>query len=134
MKTRLNIRRWIKFNAVGTMGSIVQLNVLWILVHVFGMEYLLATAIAVEIALMHNFAWHQAWTWKGAPRRGWFGRFVRFQAANGALSIVSNTVLTFVFKEYLGAPVLIANAAAIAVMALVNFWLAASWVFRNVAS
>jgi len=127
-------RRWIKFNTVGMMGSGVQLIALWILVRLFGIEYLIATAIAVEIALTHNFAWHQAWTWKGLPRRGWFGRFLRFQAANGALSIASNTLLTFLFREYLGAPVIIANASAIAVMALVNFWLANSWVFPNEAS
>jgi putative flippase GtrA len=128
------IRRWIKFNAVGMMGGLVQLAALWVLVHAAGLEYLIATAIAVEIALLHNFVWHQRWTWKGLPRRGWFARFVRFQAASGTLSIVSNTALTFVFKEYAGAPVLVANAGAMAVMALVNFWLASSWVFRDTAS
>ncbi len=32
-----------------------------------GPHYLVATALAVEMAVLHNFFWHRRWTW--ADRR-----------------------------------------------------------------
>ena len=55
--------RWLKFNAVGALGMIVQLGSLGLLIHVLGMHYMLATALAVEAAVLHNFLWHRRWTW-----------------------------------------------------------------------
>ena len=51
--------RWLKFNAVGVLGAGVQLCVLAAL-HRWGVHYLLATALAVESAVLHNYLWHRA--------------------------------------------------------------------------
>jgi putative flippase GtrA len=58
--------RWLKFNLVGTLGFAVQLGCLKLLLH-FQMNYLAATALAVEIAVLHNFVWHERFTWKDRP-------------------------------------------------------------------
>ena len=55
----------------------------------------------------------------------------RFHAANGVVSIVSNVVLTYFYKEVAGLPLLAANMAAIVTAALLNFWIAQAWVFRG---
>ena len=62
------MRFW-RFNAVGVLGFAVQLAVLALLVH-GGVHYLAATAIAVEAAILHNFLWHERWTWADRPGRG----------------------------------------------------------------
>jgi putative flippase GtrA len=62
-------RVWLKFNTVGLIGIGVQLFVLALLKSGLGMNYLLATTIAVEIAVIHNFIWHERWTWSGGPGR-----------------------------------------------------------------
>ena len=54
--------RWLKFNAVGALGMAVQLGSLGFFVRVLGLHYLLATALAVEVAVLHNFIWHRRWT------------------------------------------------------------------------
>jgi putative flippase GtrA len=51
--------RWLKFNAVGGVGINVQLAVLLVLNSGFHMSYLPATAFAVEMAVLHNFLWHE---------------------------------------------------------------------------
>jgi putative flippase GtrA len=125
--------RWIKFNVVGLLGVAVQLVILSLLVR-RGMHYLLATAIAVEAAVLHNYAWHVRWTWLDRPGRASRGSFLRFHVANGLVSIASNLVLMRVFTGGLGMAVLVANPIAIAITSILNFMLGDRWVFRQPAS
>jgi putative flippase GtrA len=46
--------RWLKFNIVGVMGAAVQFALVAFLVRVVSMHYLLATALSVEAAILHN--------------------------------------------------------------------------------
>ena len=55
-------RRWLVFNSVGAMGIAVQMSVLLVLTFRFKLGYLLATGLAVEAAVLHNFFWHDRWT------------------------------------------------------------------------
>lgn len=123
--------RWWKFNAVGIGGVVVQLGALSLFVNVGGIPYLPATALAVEIALLHNFVWHEAWTWPGLAAQDRWRRLRRFHLANGLVSILSNTLFTWCFKERLGWPLVPANLAAIAVTSVLNFALAHWWVFEG---
>ena len=52
------LRRWLKFNAVGAIGIVVQLAALAVLKGLLRLPYLTATALAVETAVLHNFVWH----------------------------------------------------------------------------
>lgn len=125
------MKRWLKFNAVGIAGAGVQLATLWLLAHVLGMQYVIATALAVETAVLHNFGWHEAWTWREMPPEGRWRRLLRFHIANGFVSITSNAVFTSGFKEGLGLPLLAANICAMLVTSLLNFALVKMWVFRE---
>jgi putative flippase GtrA len=125
------LTRWFRFNAVGMAGVAAQLGMLWVCTRFLGMQYVAATAVAVEVALLHNFAWHEAWTWRGMPAAGRWRRLARFHLANGLVSIVSNTLLTFLFKQNLGLPLPLSNLLAIAGTALSNFALANAFVFRE---
>ena len=54
--------RWDKFSAVGGIGIGVQLAALTIFRSWLKLEYLLATGLTVEIAVIHNFLWHERFT------------------------------------------------------------------------
>ena len=125
------IQQFVRFNAVGILGVAVQLAVLRFCTQGLGVQYVTATVVAVEIALLHNFCWHEVWIWKSLPWQGWPVRLVRFQLGNGVISIASNAALTFAFHEFMGLPVLAANLAAILISALLNFRVARFWVFRG---
>src|SRR5260370_17047076 len=59
---------WIKFNIVGVVGFALQSCVLFVLTHTtLHVTYLVATALAVELTVLHNFVWHQRWTWRDRP-------------------------------------------------------------------
>ena len=99
--------RWIKFNVVGILGAGVQLAVLTLLVKL-GLNYLVATVVAVETALLHNYVWHVRWTWK-ERRESRLAALWRFQCSNGLVSILSNVVLMRVFTGWAGWPAAPAN-------------------------
>jgi putative flippase GtrA len=125
------MKRWIAFNSVGALGIAVQLGILWMLSIGFGLNYLLATGLAVEAAVLHNFLWHRHWTWSDRAHSGsWFRRLVLFHFTNGALSLAGNMVLTQLFVERLHFTYLNGNAMAIALCSIFTFIAGDRFVFR----
>ena len=126
--------RWLKFNLVGAIGFGVQLAVLALLVGGLRMNYLLATALAVEVAVLHNFVWHELYTWRDRTRQapgGTLGRLLRFNLTTGTLSVVGNLVIMRVLVGRLGMNYLAANVLTILACSLANF-AASHWlVFRG---
>lgn len=133
MTRRATAWHWVKFNLVGAIGIGVQLAVLAALNRALG-NYVLATAIAVEFTVLHNFLWHERFTWADRAGLSWresLLRLVKFNLSNGAVSVLGNIVLMRCFVGGLGLPVLVANLLAIAVCGLVNFLLGDRFVFRR---
>jgi putative flippase GtrA len=53
------VKHCLRFYTVGAAGVVVQLAALALLKSGFGLGVLPATAIAVEMAVLHNFFWHE---------------------------------------------------------------------------
>ena len=124
--------RWWKFNFVGMIGIGVQFAALFLLRGVLGFDYLFATAVAVEAAVVHNFIWHEQFTWSDrvrSSRRHSVLRFVRFNLTNGAVSILGNLALMRVMVGEGNMNYLVANAIAIALCSITNFLVSEQWVF-----
>jgi putative flippase GtrA len=111
---------------------ILQLATLHILNQIFGWHYLIATAVAVEAAILHNFIWHDHWTWRDRPvtSRQRVARLMTFNTTNGFVSVAGNVVLTALFAGWLGVPIIIANIMAVALCSAANFLAADRVVFR----
>jgi putative flippase GtrA len=127
----MGLRRWLVFNGVGFIGFGVQIGVLAALLHL-GLHYLAATALAVEVTILHNFAWHERWTWNDRPADAatrW-GRLWRFHALNGAVSLAGNLILMRALVGGLGMPPVPANLAAVLACALLNYAASDRFVFR----
>jgi putative flippase GtrA len=139
--SRVTLMRWMKFNFVGAIGIVVQLAALFLLKSVLNLNYLLATALAVETAVIHNFIWHERFTWVDRTRPDRMGRmqtssarssllrFLRFNAANGAVSILGNLALMKLLVDFGHVNYLAANGIAIALCSLANFLVSEEWVF-----
>jgi putative flippase GtrA len=124
--------RAVKFYAVGALGIAVQLIALYFLKPMFDPHYLWATALAVETAILHNFIWHEFWTWSDRPSSGVerAARLWRFHTSNGLLSLAGNVLLMRFLVGTLGLHYLLANIISIASLAVVNFLLSELYVFR----
>src|SRR5438270_5996515 len=120
---RSTFKRWLKFSMVGVMGVGVQLGVLATLTS-FGLHYLVATALAVETAVLHNFIWHHNFTWGDRSAGGFsriFSRLARFNLTTGAISIGGNLALMALLVGLAGLAVLGGNVAAIACCSPASF-------------
>lgn len=127
------LRRWLKFNVVGGIGMAVQVAILALLTEFFRVQYLIATAIAVECTVLHNFAWHERFTWadrRSRDRRAAVRRLLHFNLTTGAVSISGNLLLMRLLVGAAHAPVLLANVASVASCSVVNFLVNDRWVFR----
>ncbi len=130
--------RWLKFNAVGAMGVAVQLGTLALLTHLFPRHVLLATAAAVEAAVLHNFAWHERYTWADRTRQAHDAfavarRLVAFNLGNGAVSLVGNLALMALLAGWLHLRPMLANVVSIVACSLVNFVIGEKLIFAEEA-
>ena len=116
-----------RFNIVGLAGFILQLCTLAALDGV-GVPLPVAACLAVEAAILHNFAWHERWTWAGMADGTRGARLVRFHLANGLVSIAGNAAITTA-SVGAGVPLLLASAAAVLTCSALNFAVAHLWVF-----
>lgn len=121
--------RFAKFSAVGAGGVIVQTVTLGVLLRVGGMHYLLATALAVEASVLNNFVWHRRWTWADRPGSRAALVLLRFNATNGAMSLIGNLTLMFLLVSVLDLNPYVSNLITIGICSLVNFALADRVVF-----
>jgi putative flippase GtrA len=124
---------WLRFNAVGIIGVVVQLVILAVLKTGFGWSVQVATVIAVELTVLHNFVWHERWTWAyrelgigGIPKR-----LLRFNISNGLISIVGNLVLMEALAVRLHLHYMLANILAIITCSLANYFVSDKLVFRG---
>ena len=120
--------RWLKFNLVGGMGIAVQLFMLVALKSELHFSYLMASAPAVETAVIHNFLWHKRFTWADRGGAG-FTRFLKFNLTTGLFSIAGNLGLMKLFVDVTHMNYLVANGITITACSLFNFLVSGGFVF-----
>jgi dolichol-phosphate mannosyltransferase len=137
------IARYFRFSAVGILGIGVRLAVVAAMVDLLGLHYLVGTAIGVEASLVHNFVWHERWTFRtpatpGAPARPGLPpgagsvatRFVAFHAGSGLVSMIGTLAVMPALVGWIGLHYLAANLVAIGITSFGNFLLNDRLVFR----
>ena len=101
---------------------LVQLTTLALLNHYAHGHYMVATAAALELTLVHNFIWHLNFTWRDRRSGGTLRtQFVQFHLANGLVSLVGNLALMRLLVGVVHLPVVLSNAMAILCCSIVNF-------------
>lgn len=119
---------WLKFNVVGLLGFALQSAALFVFTHgVHSINYLAATGLAVELAVLNNFAWHQRWTWRDRPaatRSESFRRLLKFNITTGVVSISGNLIFMSLLVGRYGFPVSVANGIAVVTCSVLSFFFA----------
>jgi putative flippase GtrA len=122
-----------RFSLVGAIGIGVQLGALALLI-AMKMNYLLATGLAVEAAVLHNFLWHRRFTWRDRASDGvrdQCAQLLRFHLSNGLISIFGNLLLMRLLVGWLRLPVLAANLVTVSLCFVANYLASDRWVFLS---
>lgn len=123
--------RWLKFNAVGAGGIAVQLATLALLRSGLHLDYLVATSLAVEAAVIHNYFWHERFTWADRTSGSSWMRFAKFNLTTGLFSILGNVLVMKVLVGEAHLNYFIANILTIATCSIVNFVVSDRFVFEE---
>lgn len=92
-------------------------------------HYLIATAAAIELTLLHNFIWHLHYTWRDRRDNSVLTQCLRFHLSNGLVSMLGNLALMPILIHNPHLPLLAANSIAILFCSILNFCLGHNWAF-----
>ncbi len=125
--------RFMKHNLVGIVGNFWKFILMLFFREILQIGYLAATALAVEAALLHNFFWHQHWTWSKRAERLTFHRMgirlFRYHLSVGLMAMIANLGLMRYLVGEWGMHYLSALFLTTAITGTVSFLLAAFWIF-----
>jgi putative flippase GtrA len=122
--------RWGKFNLVGAVGMVVQLAALALFNRWFAGHYLVASAAALELTLLHNFVAHLHYTWRDRrDNSALLAQLMCFHLSNGLVSMLGNLALMRLLVDEAHIPLLVSNSIAILCCSIVNFCLGNHWAF-----
>ncbi len=132
------VNRLAPFFLSGLAGFVAQVGAVWLLVSLTTVHYAVATVLAVELAIVVNFIFHERWTWRdrtggagGAKdAQGAMGRLLRFNALTGITSILGGVLVTALLVESMGMNAVVANILSVMALGVVNFIGADTLVFR----
>ena len=123
-RQRARLCRVSKFLLVGATGALVNSLALLLLVQWTHLPLLLASALAAELAIIHNFSWHDRWTFR-RTQLSW-SRFARFNLVSLA-GLVITTGTLWVLVRHLGLYYLAANLLGITLATAWNFAVNSCW-------
>ena len=106
--------RFARFALVGASGVVVNLTALWLLAGVLGVREVIASAVAVEVSIVSNFALNNAFTYRdrnACAQAGLAGRLLRYNLVSlvglavqlGTFVLVRALLLHALHQESLGA-------------------------------
>ena len=125
----LSTTRFLRFALVGASGVVVDMAMLFLLSdpRALGSGLTRSKAVAAELAIINNFLWNDAWTFRDlvGTRRGprhKLRRLLKFNAVCG-VGLVLNVLLLNVQYNLLHMNRYLANLIAIGVVTAWNYWL-----------
>ncbi len=127
-------RRFIKFNIVGLTGVFVN-EALLILLASAGLYFVYASAAAIEVSIISNFALNDFWTFRDRRHGHMATRLLKF---NGLMIIglVVNLAILYAGTSYLGINYALSNLIGIGAAFLVRYWLSVqyAWIKKEEVS
>ena len=127
----LRMGRMSRFAAVGALGTILNLLLMWLLLRETSLHYLPAAVIATEVAILHNFVLQERFVFNDLRdnRHRWWTRLLHSMLYNNADTLARLPALAFLV-EVLAFPSVLAQGITLAVAFLARFIFVSTVVYR----
>lgn len=106
--------RILRFQLVAWGGTLVNLLVLWLTKGVLGIPLLPAGALAIEVAIVHNFTWHYFFTWRERVGRNlpdYGRRLFQYNLVTASIDFTVNLGVLWILAAFAGVHYLVADLA-----------------------
>lgn len=125
----MHLPKMARYLVSGGSATLTNLCVLFLLVHFLGMHYLAASVIAFCAGIIVSFTLHKFWTFGNSELSR-----VHFQLALylvvAAGNVAANSVLVYIFVEWLALWYLLAQLLASALIAVNSYFIYQAFVFN----
>jgi putative flippase GtrA len=121
------VRQFVKFGIVGVSNTVLTLAVYTVLLKVFGVWYLAASAIGFAVGTVNGFLWNRKWTFRGHV--GDSLTPVRWFVVQG-FGLVANLGLVFVFVHDTHMDKLLGQLCATGIVVVFTFFANRAWTFK----
>jgi len=133
---RIEVLRFLKFSAVGVLGTVIDLGLLNILVRMAGWPLLAANSLSFTCAVLSNFTWNRVWTYPESRERPVTTQLPQFLLVNIIGLAMNNLVLLGlhgVFRRFVPDPYdyNLAKMCATGFVLFWNFFANRFWTYRG---
>ncbi len=131
---RESFERIVRFGIVGASGVVVNQGLLMVLHGHSGWPLPLASAVAIEVSILTNFALNSRWTWNvdlGGSFRRWMWKALQYHAATVLSAFAGNGTVLLALVYLFDVDYRLANLLGIVVGSALNFAAGEFWVFRT---
>lgn len=119
--------QFMKFGIVGLSNTLLSFAVYTLLLKVFGVWYLAASAISFAVGAVNGFLLNRRWTFR--EHVGDALTPVRWFVVQGC-GLLVNLALVYLFVQHVGLDKLLGQACAIAIVVVLTFFANRTWTFR----
>jgi putative flippase GtrA len=109
---QIELKKVLHFQVIAWLGTLVNLAVLWLMHGVLKVSVVLAGAIAIEVAIVHNFTWNYFITWKTRVKRtpkDYFLLLVKYNIVTASIDFVVNLGTLWILNKFFGVNYLLAD-------------------------
>ena len=126
----LRMGRMSRFAAVGGLGTLVNLAVMWLVLQT-GLHYLAAAVIATEVSILHNFLLQERFVFRDlrGGQHGYAMRMAHFFAFNNLETLLRMPLLVFLASG-LGIFSVLAQALTLGIAFLIRFFWVTQVIYR----
>lgn len=120
----------VRFLISGGTATLTNLVLLYAFTDLLGIWYIASAIAAFIIAFIVSFTLQKFWTFGDMSRDGMHRQAIIYFTA-GALNLCLNTVLLYVFVEYIGSHYLISQIIISALIAIENYFIYQFLIFKR---
>lgn len=117
--------RFVRFSLVGSIGTVVDFGVLFLLKELFGLPLILANSLSYLAGVANNFTLNRIWTYPEARAKTPWRQFIQFLAVSIAGLLLNNLIVSLAARplgDTLHMPDKGYLAAKVLATGLVVFW------------
>jgi len=124
--------RFLKFCAVGALGTLINTGILWLLTERLGLYYLLSSVFSIEAAIISNFLLNDRFTFADRRRKTASSFWIRMLKYNlvSLSGLVINMGVLWLLTSAAGVYYLLSNLAGIAAATLWRFTVNFHWTWK----
>ncbi len=120
---------YLKFASVGALGTLVNLGTLALLRYVVGIHHYIASAVAIEVSVIHNFTLNDLWTFRESRVGNPLMRLLKFHLTS-LTAILIQYVTSVITYTYLIRESIVAQLIGILLGYVVNYLASRTFVWR----